>query len=159
MQAKSVCLFHRIFAFLFMKYHKFYTFCLNFVETDRKAGGFCGGGRPPRPLVPPRAASQVLAPLPALRAIPRPAATPSLRESPHPAPPLTLSKSASGPTGGGSLRGSPHPRRRPLCGKPRTLSRRPRYQNWPSGRSGTSHPAGIPAPCPAASAAFSLYWP
>ena len=26
-----------------MKYHKFYTFCLNFMEIDGKAGGFCGG--------------------------------------------------------------------------------------------------------------------
>ena len=44
-------------------------------------------------------------------------------------------------------------------GQPRTPPLRPRCQNWPSGLSGTAHSAGIPAPRPAASAAFSLYWP
>ena len=74
-----------------MKYHKFYTFSLNFVEIDRKAGGFCGGRASPAP---PRAAAQALAPLAALRATPHPAEPPSLRETPHTLSPLTLPKLA-----------------------------------------------------------------
>ena len=45
---------------------------------------------------------------------------------------------------------APHPhRRRPLCGKPRTLSCCQRCQNWPSGLSGGGYFAGVPAPPPA----------
>ena len=41
----------------------------------------------------------------------------------------------------------------PRCGEPRTLPRRARCQNWPSGPAGGGHSAGVPAPSRAANAA------
>ena len=66
-----------------------------FIGPGGPAGGGYFAGNP----APFRAAAQALAPLPALRATPRPA------------PPLMLPKSASGPTGGGHSAGNPAPRR------------------------------------------------
>ena len=84
-----------------------------------------------------------------MRGFPRPRLAANLRASPQRSLP-----------GAGTLRGSPHPhRRRPLCGKPRTLSCCPRCQNWPGGPAGGGYSAGNPAPSRAAHAAFSLYWP
>ena len=147
MQVKCVCLFHRIFAFLFMKYHKFYTFFSDFVERNKKAGGFCGGWASPA-TPSPRAAAQALAPLP-VRRMPLPLCPrcAALRESLHPAPPRMP------------------PPRCPRCGQPRALPRPERCQNWLAGLPGavtlreTPHPpvpqtllfsllalAGLPAP-------------
>ena len=57
--------------------------------------------------------------------------------------------------GGGHFAGvpAPPPRRLP-CGQPRTPLRRSHCQNRPDGLAGTSCSAGIPAPSPAANAAF-----
>src|SRR5699024_5430597 len=95
------------------------------------AGGACFPGNPA-----PYPAAQALAPLPALRATPRPAALP------------TLPKSASGTAGGGYSAGVPAP-----------PPRRKRCQNWPSGLSGTAQPTGHPAPRPAAHVAFFFIGP
>ena len=158
MQVKSVCLFHRIFAFLFMKYHKFYTFCLDFVERDGKAGGFCGGRAPPRP--PPRHC--VPAPPPALRATPHPRRAAYRLPCGQPRTPLRRSRCQNWLAGlpGRLLCGSPlTPPRRLPCGQPRTPLRCSRCQNWPDGPDGTSCHAGIPAPSPAAHVAFFFIGP
>ena len=155
MQVKCVCLFHRIFAILFMKYHNFYTFCLNFMEIDGKAGGFCGGRA--SPATPSRRRA---GPCPAARAVrttPRPPRAALFAGNPAHSLAAHAAKIGLAGLPGAVLCGCPRtPPRRPLCGEPRTPPRRSRCQNWLAGVPVPLTPRETSHPPPLRTLIFSL---